>query len=398
VNLRTTRIPYRLFWVNLIFCTLYSSFRYPFRMGTSTTSPTYSDTPPAIQAGKFIIVLLLCSLSGLWTMIRPVKVKHAAIFPIVLFLLAFPLCKALLNYNTAYIDMTFWPMAALALALSVRKITTSSLNAFMSFLLFYSLITNAIEIFLFIAIGRLPEEAYANSIVVRFGAWLDAPNDFACILFLLMGWAFFRFHGVMRILIEASLITCLILTESLTAYGFFILLLIAVGINRALRNYHSMFLVTAIFVSVLLLFLFLPTADLVNTLMLNKAGSISDHLSSTDTWSGNWRTWLFIGSSTFQHYENWWLSSLINFGIIWFVLCTIAMTGLLSSLWNRLRISTGRTDKAVLSGLFLFSVYCVIGSVNLPLLMAFPVSFLFYLFCFLVLFDKLDYESMTRNG
>jgi hypothetical protein len=324
------------------------------------------------------------------------KLKHSVALPLFLLLLTSPIVKALYHFDFHYLDMMFWPLTALLLVLSLRTITTKSLDTFMSFLLFYSLATNAIEVLLFIAFGRLPEQAYPHSIIVRFGAWLDAPNDFACILFLLMGWAFYRYQGTRRVLVEGSLIICLILTQSLTAYVFFIMVLIASGIRHAVKHLRSILWLSLVVILVFLLAWWSNIPDLVNTLMISKSGSINGHMFSLKEFFTDWSSWLFLGTPLYQFYEDWWASALVNFGVVWCGLCFVALAGLLLSVATRFKHSIERTDKAVLSGFTLFSVYCVIGSVNLPLLMLFPVGYLFYVFCFLVFFEKL--ESGDANG
>ena len=137
--------------------------------------------------------------------------------------------------------------------------------------------------------------------------------------------------------------------------------------------------------------------ELATTLMSSKSGSVNGHLFSLDEFFTDWSSWLFLGTPLYQFYENWWASSLVNYGIIWCGLFIVALAGLLLSVAARFNDSIARTDKAVLSGFVLFSVYCVIGSINLPLLMLFPVGFLFYVFCFLVFFGKLEGEDVNGN-
>jgi hypothetical protein len=317
--------------------------------------------------------------------------------PFILFLLIMPLLKTMINFNINYLDLAFWPLAALTLVLSLQKVTTKSLDVFMAFLLGYSLITNVIELFMFIAFRRLPAQGYPNSIVVRFGAWLDAPNDFACILFLLMGWSYYRYQGARRVLIEVSLMVCLILTQSLTAYVFFMLLLVVAGIRCATKSYRSMLWVAAATMLVVALVLWESARDLVTALLLSKSGSINGHLFPIKEWINSWSSWIILGNFSYQFYENWYASSLVNFGVIWFAVCILALSGLLFSVVAKFRGATEMTDKAVMCGFMLFSVYCVVGSINLPLLMLFPINFLFYVFGFLVLFGKLEGRHAHGN-
>jgi hypothetical protein len=325
------------------------------------------------------------------------KSKYSTNLLVVLLLITLPLLKAIYNFDSSYLDIVFWPLAALTMVLSLRKMEIKSFDKFISFLLFYALATNAIEIFLFIFFGRLPEEGYPNSISVRFGGWLDAPNDFAALLFLLMGWSSYRYQGVKRILIEGSLGIYLILTQSLTGYVFLAIVLALVVIRRAFKNYHSMALAIMMFFLLGILAFRLHTPDLMITLMQDKSNSIDGHVFPLNEWISRVGSWGLFGNSSYQFYENWWGSALVNFGVLWFVISILAFTYLLFSVWKRFRCSTERTDKAVLCGFTLFSVYCVVGSLNLPFLMSFPNNFLLYVFCFLVLFGKFQGVSRGKN-
>lgn len=390
MNLQTTRIPDRLFWWGLLFCTLYSTFRYPMKWGSSSTSPTYSNTPTAVQAAKFIIVLALCLLVCLWTLTRPMRRKHAAVVVSLMFLQFFVLVKALYDFNIAYIDLTFWPLAAMAMVLGVRKISLRSLDRFMLFLLIYSFATDAIEIILFVATGRLPAQGYPNSLIVRFGGWLDAPNDFACIVFLLMGWSFYRFRGLKRIAIETSLFICLILTQSLTAYAFLVVLIMfAVAVRFIKRPFRNLWIPALLLLSLPIL-LKIPVSEIVNTVMLYKSGSIRGHLHSPFETIGGEGFWMLIGYPKFRFYEDWWVSALINFGIIWLVACLVTLSVLLFSVAKKFVRSTESTEKAILCGVLIFGVYSVLGSANLPFLTYFPGNFLFFVFCLLIFLGKLE--------
>ncbi|MGC9293451.1 MAG: hypothetical protein ACP5EP_12160 [Acidobacteriaceae bacterium] len=260
----------------------------------------------------------------------------------------------------------------------------------MSFLLFYAVVTDLIELFLFIVYDRLPSQAYPNSIVVRFGGWLDAPNDFSCVLFLLMGWVYFKFEGGRRFLLEAVLFVCLILTQSLTAYGFLILLIFVSGMAHVIQRPRSVVWIPALLILLITLVIELPISGLLASILSEKSGSISAHLISPVDLLGNWSKWVLLGYSSYEFYEDWWVSSLLSFGAVWFIVCVFMMSTLVVSVVAKFRKCTNRDDKAVLGGFLVLSVYCLFGSINLPFLMMFPVNFMFYLFCFLVYFERLE--------
>jgi hypothetical protein len=360
-------------------------------LGTTDTSLTYSDTPVYLQAAKFVIVLLLTGLSSWWALKTRIKTKVLPLLALVMLLECIVLAKALYVFDVRYIDQTFWPLAALVLCLSVRTVRIESLDLFMKFLFVFSVASDAIQVFLFFVIGRLPAQGYPDSINVRFGGWLDSPNDFACILFLLMGWALYRYQGFKRLAIEGVLFLCLILTQSLTAYGFFLVsLILLTALHIAQRPASVLWIGLVLGGIVVATMSWLP--DLFGTLWENKATSISGHLRTPTDLLGDWKAWALVGAPTYDFYENWWVSSLFNLGIPWLIVCLVSTIWLVARVTCVFRSVTGRLDKGVLGGIVALSSYCVFGSWSFPVLTFFPVNFMFYLFCFLVSFGKLQFE------
>jgi hypothetical protein len=51
------------FWLGLVLCTVYQSYRYPLQINTVGFSPTYSETPLIWQAGKYVLALPLIAVS-----------------------------------------------------------------------------------------------------------------------------------------------------------------------------------------------------------------------------------------------------------------------------------------------------------------------------------------------
>lgn len=392
MKLRVSEVPDKVFWVCLFFCTLFVSYRYPLKLGTTDTSPTYSDTPVYLQTAKFVGVLCLAMLSSWWALKARIKAKSVPLLILLIFLQCIVLAKAFYAFDVRYIDQTFWPLAALVLCLSIRQVETTSLDAFLKFLLLFSVASDAVEVFLFVTTGRLPAQGYADSIAIRFGGWLDSPNDFACILFLLMAWALFRYRGFKRCLIQVMLLLCLILTQSLTAYAFYVASLILLAAIHVLTRPRSSVWIGLLFGIVTLAALsWLP--DLFSTLLENKATSISGHLRMPADLLGDWESWVWLGASSYEFYENWWVSSLFNLGVPWLIVCVITTVWLLSRVGLAFRKTTSDLDKALLAGIFALASYCVLGSWSFPVLTFFPVNFMFYLFCFLVSFGKLQFTG-----
>jgi hypothetical protein len=186
------------------------------------------------------------------------------------------------------------------------------------------------------------------------------------------------------------------LTQSLTAYAFFAILLLLIGLRQALRRPFYLVCLIALLVA----FFAITHAwigDLFHSVLENKTGSIQGHLHSPDKWFGQWTEWVFWGAPEHVFFENWWLSSLLNLGVAWVCTCLATMASLIFVLFMRFRRASDVRDRSVLAGTLLFSLYCLAGSLNLPLLTYFPVNFVFYAFICLVFFDKIEYASAAAQ-
>jgi hypothetical protein len=332
-------------------------------------------------------------LSSWWALKTKIKTKRAPLLLLIVLLQGIAWAKAFYAYDVLYIDQTFWPLAALVLCLSVRQINTSSLDAFLKFLFVFAVASDLIEVVLFLTIGRLPAQGYADSIAIRFGGWLDSPNDFACILFLLMGWALCRYRGFKRWAMEGALLLCLILTQSVTAYAFFVVavaFLLAVNVVRRPRS--LLWIAPLLAIVTAAAWAWLP--DLFSALVENKmSSSISGHLRMPPDLLATWQSWALLGAPSFDFYENWWVSSLYNLGLPWLLVCLITILWLFSLVILAFINAKQKLEKAVLGGILAIASYCVLASWSFPILIFFPANFLFYLFCFLVAFGKLQHEA-----
>ncbi len=188
---------------------------------------------------------------------------------------------------------------------------------------------------------------------------------------------------------QFPLVICLLLTQSLTAIGFLGALILVAMCWRLIKKPLSllwMFSGCAVLVGLLEVTHAFETISLIIAL---KSRSASDHLSIP--WSSlieGWTEWFFVGRLSYEYYESWWISSLISFGIVWYIGNLLLTFVLVYMVWRSFRFCPPGKEKAVLAGILLFCIYFVVGSANLPFSTIFPINFLFYLFCFLVSFRK----------
>jgi|GEM_PF-2557122 len=391
-SLTITEVPERCLWGALIFCTVYESYRYPLKINQTGTSPTYSDTPVAFQAAKFLVVLLICLVALPYIPKRLLAYKKWVLAGLVTCMSAYSVFKAATVEfgNTAYINAAFWPLAVLILVLSARTVTFTALNRYFRFVLFYALASTAVEVLLFVTIRRLPALAYANSLAVRFGAFLDDPNGFSAIWYMLMGWAYYCYSGRKRWIMEAVLVFCLLLTQSFTAIGYLVLLALFFSFRSFVRKPKPILVLgLGTILAVFLSFTGSQLFALLSAIVQTRRGSVDEHLSQVTTTSTSpGLDWIF-GTSTYKALESYWVGSLLNFGIPWYLINLLVTATLVFAVYRALKRARDRRQKAVMSGMLMFCCYFVFANLNLPMFLVFPINVIFFFFCYLVFFGKI---------
>jgi hypothetical protein len=379
-----------VFWFGLWFCTLYLSYRYPLQINDSGTSPTYSDTPLVLQAGKFILALPLIAISVFRWLTNSARLPKVPIALGALFLCCFALLKLLGQPDSKYLDFSFWMFFSLVLVLGVGSIAISAIDKYFYLLLILAFGSTLIEVLLFFSFGRLPALAFAAGFNVRFGGFWDDPNGFAAILFLLMGYSYLRFKGRTRFLILALLFICLVLTQSWTALAFFLCLSFLWLFMKALRRPLSAIVAvcTLPFVGAIVLQLIpiLQQGFLLEALQ-NKQSSIEGHIFPWSVWISKWTQWALLGDWKYNAYESFLQGAMVNFGLLWFAAYLVLMIALMISMHHAFFKATEQS-KPVFAGLLLFGYYFLFGSFNLPFPIIFPVNVLFFLIFFLVALGK----------
>lgn len=381
----------RVFWVALIFCTVYLSYRYPLQINSTGTSSTYSDTPLSLQLAKFLLACPLFAISTVQCLRKVVPLKQWSVALAVLFLSVYSLTKVIGDDSSKYLDLSFWMLFSLVLVWSVDAVNVSAIDRYLRFLLIYSLSSTLIEVVLFAAFGRLPALAYAGTFLIRFGGFLDDPNGFAAILFLLLGWSYGRYQGQTRFFIVSSIIASLALTQSWTALAFLTVIAFLWGLRGAARRPFLAISIACVCALLVIFFVrLLPESpgDFFMDMLNAKEGSIEGHYLPWTQWGSRWTDWALLGDSTYNSYESWWVGAPINFGAPW----SLAFAGLIATLIMSLRrglLRAGKEARPIYLGFVLFGSYFVFGSISLPFPIMFPMNFLFFVFSFLVVFGKI---------
>src|SRR5258708_33838133 len=116
------KVPERSFWVALFIATAYLSYRYPLQINSSTTSQVYSDTPLSLQAGKFALIFLTCCISAPFLLWKRFNRLQAGIVILTAMIFSFPLFNLLAGFESRYLEVSFWPLAALVLVSPLNSI------------------------------------------------------------------------------------------------------------------------------------------------------------------------------------------------------------------------------------------------------------------------------------
>jgi len=379
------------FWLGLALCTVYQSYRYPLQINTLGFSPTYSDTPMVWQAGKFVLACPLIAISAIQWLSNSARLAR---WPIVLgtvYLSSYSLFKIMGDHDSQYLDVFFWMLFSLILVLAVDTVSIEAIDRYFSLLLAYGFVSTLIEVFLFVAFGRLPAMALPGTYFVRFGAFLDDPNGYAAILFLLMGWSNKRFKGRTRFLILAGLVISLLLTQSWTAIAFFFAMLFIYSlIAIAKRPLLAVVAICALpfFVFLLVHWIQQLPVGLFQDLLEGKQGSIEGHIFPWARWAPTWEEWVLLGDWKYNAYESWWPATVVNFGLVWFGVYVSLITALLIRVRRSFSKATFEV-KPVYAGLLIFGYFFAFGSFGLPFPLKFPINAIFFILFFLVAFGKI---------
>lgn len=379
----------RLFMPMLLVGTYYSSYRYPFQIGATTTSPTYRDTPAWLSLGKYLLILAFVSALVLYrsAMAKAFRVFRPGIFVIYsyLFVAACALGAAVKDFSL--IESGFFYSIPIALHLyHGHGLKYATLNRFLNWLVIISILSNVVQIMLFFLFGRLPALAFKGTILVRFGSFLDDPNGFGLVVALLWGFSWIYYAGWRRVVIVTLLFVSLILTQSLTAiFGVFaaVAVYFAIRIAQSRSAMEKCVLVGVPVFLILILFGwyffdFSVIIDAAFSFYLLKKRSILAHASVLSNFN-ELETYQMLGLAPQGMLgESGYINLLGNFGPM-YVLAHVVI-GLYAALKYFDVLRNGNSSRASLafsSGAFCFVFTVLICSTNLPMEQVFPINFLY---------------------
>ncbi len=277
-----------IYFMFLILYLFYYSYRYIFKYNSTGTSSTYSNTPAVFQYGKFAFMALFLLLLAknakkiFWTK------RTKIVFYSIIYLIISGTILGLFLKNTDHLKFVIMLVPVLFFC-DQAQISDEKFERIMDIYFLFCVIYEGVQIFLYIATGRLPALAYPTGKItdVRFGGAIDDPNGFGLILCYYIPYYFLKDKGIKRIIMLSIAGIMLILSWSVTAVFAVVLSGIILTVlcywDRILKNNVKMLILFMIFLGILIMAVFGP--KIIQTMQYfisNKQGSIQGH---QDSWN-----------------------------------------------------------------------------------------------------------------
>ena len=403
VRPRDDRSGTQFFWMALLLALFYSAYRYPFQISSSGTSPGYSDTPLALQAGKYALFVVF----ALWRTtqlarigFRRLSITRSGIFLCICasYLAVHPIILLLNNPDPGrLIDGLFWLAMPLLLIAPTdtegapRSLKIDSLTKLFSFFFYVNVVFFVVEVLLLLFFQRLPALSFDDSILVRFGGIWDDPNGHCTFLSFFLPFVIYARTSSWRKFFDLSALTVMVLgtqsvtgvIASLTGFFFSTTLLLFVESNRAAYRRVLMAPLLLLCIFLAMVFTLEPFRTIVNdsfsTYLELKSGSVDGHAKSLELLATT--EWLqllgFEAADAWGEsgYANW----IVNYGLIYVMIFMSMALVMLFRTVTMIRRHRSNDFRILLCSIFCFQLTYIIGMVNLPLDTVFPANLLFVL-------------------
>lgn len=379
----------------------YLSYRYPFQINSSTSSPTYADTPTWLQLGKYALIAAVLALAAIVNAVRGARRETISEAPFVLTRLSFALLagytitKGIVLGSTDMLVLGSGLAAGFILSgLSLKwRIDAGRLTRVVAVFALLAIIMEAIQVFLFLSQGRLPALAYKNSISVRFGSLLDDPNGFALLVALALPVVFvaWKSRPVWRIVLCLALLVSLVLTQSFTGIAAVVLALLAgsfaLNWRRPLVMAGFLILVPPVVLGV---WDYVTGSAVVQSVWLTKTGSVNDHASSLDALGAmGVADVLGFGIPT-AAIESSYVSMISSVGLPFTVMYIILGLFGVTRLHKTIKSTQKGREIALHYGAYFYLIAYLIGSINMQFSQVFPVDLLYIVAICISLFKTSD--------
>jgi len=390
----TSGISHRYITFLLMLSFYYLAYRYPFRMNSSGTSPTYQDTPFILSMLKyvfFLIILVYYFIKGFisFSLVK-FKLSHAIEFIIVLYLFIFPFIGSVLLQRVFLLETGIFFLAIIPVYIfKFKDISIEKLNRYIMFFIYLSVISELIQVVLFVSFDRLPALAYKDSIMVRFGSIWDDPNGFAFMLiFSIVFIVYKKLKVPKKCMLVLLLFIMLLLTQSFTGIGtaigsFIITSWIVVFFVKDKNKSKIYFYPIIITLTSIALVYYVVNTEFFEQLMFLKAESISEHISIINILQRADILQL-LGLAPYGLYgESGYINMLLNYGVLYVLLFLYIGILTVIRIVKQITDSNKHEDIAIYYGMLSFIIAFYIGMINLPIDTVFPLN-LILVICILI--------------
>ncbi len=394
----TKKISYVLIVITNVYL-YYYSYRYILKYNSTTTSPTYSDTPTIFKLAKYLIIILLLIIFILYAIKKKIKIrgKKMLTLAVMLILIVQELYCFIVARGSDQLMFAICLLPPFLMILFNSKIDAKMLDKTFEIFVYIALAYEFVQIILYITTGRLPALAYDTGVItdVRFGSVWDDPNGFGIFLLFLIPYSVLKFKGLKKIFITIALIGMLALTWSLTAFLSAIIvgiLSISISILKDTKRNFIVYLITIIVIIIGFIACLLKIDSIV-TLYENKIGSISEHLESFRF--ENFTIYQLLGViPSGADMESGAVRLIYIGGVIHFILFYVLS---IFSLVKLRMISKNSNYSRIYLPAFWFMIAFLIASFNLPTMYNFS---LFGIYCIFlgIAFKPLEEKSLLKEG
>lgn len=387
----------------------YDWYCYPFKMGSTATSPTYHDTPGWISATKYVLFLALCLalLAAILSKDRCIRIRrpfHVALYSSLLVIPLFYgtlgviersfqaepfLTQPRVPLERIFEVGIFFVAALLLHALPRGKVDLRPLLTLIKVTLIVYLVIDLLEVGAFFFSGRFPAEGYDNSILVRFGSLLDKPNYFGIMTAMFFGFIFsseWRYRT--KVLSLVFLSVSLLLTLSFTAWAAIFAVCptyLLVTLHRRVTHRFVLSLLLGILVGIGSFgFIWYSDAwdllDVSQQLLDAKGESVDIHAQSLEVLETHFSVASVMGlEPSYQgaSAESQYVEILLTEGPLYALLFAIAMADGLYRCARLLRDeNTSAELRVVASMACCFLVAMMVAGIGLPVMTMFPLNLL----------------------
>lgn len=387
--------------IAILLVTLYfMAYRYPFQIGDTDTSPTYSDTPLWLQAAKYVLLFPLLGYALVRTRLHrwAFSTAELAIAALAGYAGLFGAAMALsgAEYGFTLVQIAF--ALTFALLFAQQDVTRGTFGTVFKCLQWFfalSLLAYAAQLFLYFAFARLPALGYVGSFP-RFGGVWDDPNSAAAIFVFMIPWAFVeRGFSWFALAVGGVSMAAILLSQSLTTYGTTIVVLavVVLGFYRSMPLYTRALvmvfsLVAGAVLVVLLGFIALQTVDLTiagiikssDAILASKFGSIAVRQDSYQ-FALDISPLTLLGIDPLNEFgENQWLNLAANIGLPFAIAFAVLQILTLRNLWQWANSLNDGRPRAIVVGMFSYYLWFFLLQVNIPASQIFPINILAAIF------------------